>query len=85
MHGQTLDWKRFVDSQQLDFCREEIKVVRSHSTLPVTTNMMGFFKPLDYFKWAKELDIVSWDCYPDWTAAAYAAVRSSSAPLCQSG
>lgn len=84
VHGQTLDWKRFVDSQQLDFCREEIKVVRSHSTLPVTTNMMGFFKPLDYFKWAKELDIVSWDCYPDWhsgadelrTAAYAAAVHS---------
>lgn len=84
VHGQTLDWKRFVDSQQLDFCKEEIKVVRGHSTLPVTTNMMGFFKPLDYFKWAKELDIVSWDCYPDWhsgadelrTAAYAAAVHS---------
>ena len=47
-------------------CREEIRTVRRYSSLPVTTNMMSFFKPLDYFKWAKELDIVSWDCYGDW-------------------
>lgn len=84
VHGQSLDWKRFVDSQHLDFCREEIKAVRSQSSLPITTNMMGFFKPLNYFKWAKELDVISWDCYPDWhsgqdelrTAAYAAAVHS---------
>ncbi|MDE7415612.1 MAG: beta-galactosidase [Lachnospiraceae bacterium] len=70
VHGQNLDWKRFVDSQLLDFCKEEIKAVRSHSSLPVTTNMMEFFKSLNYFKWAKELDIVSWDSYPDWHSGA---------------
>ena len=25
---------------------------------------MGTYKGLDYFKWAKEMDIVSWDNYP---------------------
>jgi len=30
----------------------------------ITTNLMGTFKGLDYFKWAKEMDIVSWDNYP---------------------
>ena len=30
----------------------------------ITTNLMGTYKGLDYFKWAKELDIVSWDNYP---------------------
>lgn len=30
----------------------------------MTTNLMGFFKQLDYFKWAKYMDIVSWDSYP---------------------
>ena len=25
---------------------------------------MGTYKELDYFKWAKEMDIVSWDNYP---------------------
>ena len=32
----------------------------------VTTNLMGTFKGLDYFKWAKEMDVVSWDNYPSY-------------------
>jgi len=32
--------------------------------LPITTNMMGFYKTLDYQKWAKQLDFISWDNYP---------------------
>lgn len=28
--------------------------------------MMGAFKPLNYFKWARELDVVSLDNYPFW-------------------
>lgn len=84
VHGQNLDWRRFVSQQQLAFCKEEIRTVRCYSDRPVTTNMMGFFKPLDYFKWAKEMDIAAWDCYPDWhsgsdeleTAAGAAAAHS---------
>ena len=33
--------------------------------ISVTTNLMGFYKPLDYQKWAKDLDFISWDCYPE--------------------
>ncbi len=33
--------------------------------VPITTNFMGFFKPLDYWKWAAHEDIVSDDSYPD--------------------
>ena len=50
LHGLNLDWKRFMSSQQLDFCKEEIRTVRSYSALPVTTNLMAFFRPLDYFQ-----------------------------------
>ena len=54
-------------SEQLqDFCREEIRAVKTYSDLPVTTNMMMYFSPLDYDKWAKELDVISWDSYPSW-------------------
>ncbi len=70
LHGLNLDWKRFMSSQQLDFCKEEIRTVRSYSALLVTTNLMAFFRPLDYFQWAKVLDFVSWDCYPDWHSGA---------------
>lgn len=31
---------------------------------PITTNLMGTFKNLDYFEWGRELDVVSWDNYP---------------------
>jgi beta-galactosidase len=33
--------------------------------VPITTNFMGFFKPLDYWKWAAREDVVSHDLYPD--------------------
>lgn len=66
LDGLKLDWRRFVSDQILDFCKEERDVVREFSDRPVVTNLMGAFYPLDYFKWAKELDIVSLDNYPFW-------------------
>lgn len=35
--------------------------------LKITTNFLGTFKPLDYFKWAKYMDIISWDNYPSYS------------------
>ncbi len=66
MHGLKLDWRRFSSDRMLDFCKAEVAAVRTNSDLPVLTNMMGAFKPLDYFKWARELDVVSLDNYPFW-------------------
>ena len=66
LHGLKLDWKRFVSDQLLDFAKEEVAAVREYSDRPAVSNFMGAFKPLNYFKWAKELDIVSLDNYPFW-------------------
>ena len=67
LHGLNLDWKRFVSFQTADFIRHEVRSVREGgSSLPVTANLMHYFQTLDYFKLAKELDIVSWDTYPTW-------------------
>lgn len=66
LHGLNLDWKRFVSHQIQDFCMEEIRAVLKYSVLPVTTNMMEYFKPLDYFRFAPQLSIISWDNYPEW-------------------
>lgn len=67
LHGLNLDWKRFVTHQSADFMHHEIQAVREGgSDLPVTTNLMHYYKSLDYFKFAKDLDIVSWDTYPVW-------------------
>ena len=34
--------------------------------VPVTTNMMGTYSGLNYWKMAPVLDVVSWDSYPAW-------------------
>lgn len=67
LHGLNLDWKRFVTHQTADFIHQEVKALRrAGSSLPVTTNLMYYFGGLDYFKLAKELDVISWDTYPTW-------------------
>ena len=60
---QQLDFWRFSSDELLDCFRAEAAVLRAHSRHPVTTNFMSFFKPLDYFRWAAELDVVSNDHY----------------------
>lgn len=67
VHGLNLDWKRFVTYQTIDFMKNEIKPLKeANSDIPVTTNLMSTYDGLDYFKFAKELDVVSWDNYPEW-------------------
>jgi beta-galactosidase len=64
--GQLLDFDRFCSDELLECFRAETAVVRAASpTVPITTNFMGFFKPVNYWKWAKEVDVISDDSYPD--------------------
>lgn len=64
-HGLNIDYFRFMtDSQLACFCNER-DIIRSITPdIPITTNLMGAYKPLDYRQWAKEMDIIAWDCYP---------------------
>lgn len=63
---QCLDFKRFTNDAFLALHRMELAILRETTpAVPVTTNFMGFFKPLDYRAWAPELDFVAWDSYPD--------------------
>jgi beta-galactosidase len=39
---------------------------RAAPDLSVTTNLMGTYEGLDYFKLSRDLDLVSWDSYPCW-------------------
>lgn len=67
VHGQNLDWRRFVTDQTIDFYKHEIAPLKAMNTeLPCTTNMMDLFYDLDYRKLADELDVISWDAYPTW-------------------
>ncbi|NAZ76630.1 beta-galactosidase [Kineococcus sp. T13] len=62
--GITLDYLRFTSDNLLRTFREEKAAIREHSGLPVTTNFMGMYRPVDYHRWADDLDFASWDNYP---------------------
>lgn len=67
LHGLNLDWKRFVTDQTVDFMCAEVDALRQFSpNVPVTTNMMGLYPGLNYWKLAANVDVVSWDSYPSW-------------------
>ncbi|GBF74903.1 beta-galactosidase [Paenibacillus sp. 598K] len=73
VHGLNLDWRRFVSDQTIDFYLSEIAPLRELTPdIPVTTNFMGNypdmrpFTGLNYERFARHVDIVSWDAYPPW-------------------
>ncbi|MCJ1687547.1 beta-galactosidase [Rathayibacter sp. VKM Ac-2927] len=61
-----LDFRRFTSDALLELYTMERDILRaSGATQPITTNFMGAFPPLDYWKWAAEVDVVSDDNYVD--------------------
>ena len=63
--GLSVDYDRFLSDSLLENFKLERDIIRRYDpSTPITTNLMGTYKGLDYFKWAKEMDIVSWDNYP---------------------
>ncbi|MFC4057347.1 beta-galactosidase [Planomonospora corallina] len=61
-----LDYARFSVEEHLACFRREREAIRRHSDRPVTTNfMIPNCKPMDYWRWAGEVDVVSNDHYLD--------------------
>lgn len=86
VHGLNLDWRRFVTDQTISFYHNEIVPLREITpNIPITTNFMADtydlipFQGLDYSKFAKHVDVISWDAYPawhnDWESTADLAVK----------
>ncbi|MCC8044904.1 MAG: beta-galactosidase [Clostridiales bacterium] len=81
--GISLDYRRF-NSESIQRCFEtEAAEIRKYvPDAKITTNFMGTYKPIDYKKWAKSMDFVSWDNYPEnkspwsWTALVHDLMRS---------
>ncbi|GAC1401249.1 MAG: beta-galactosidase [Ktedonobacteraceae bacterium] len=63
--GQVLDYQRFMSDSLLECYLTEARILREITPeIPITTNFMNAFKPIDYFSWAPHLDIISNDSYP---------------------
>lgn len=70
--GQSLDYQRFMSDSLLGAYLVEANILHEVTPdVPVTTNFMAAFKPVDYFAWAPHLDIISFDLYPKITAPAW--------------
>jgi beta-galactosidase len=66
VHGLVLDWYRFKSDQVIDFFKAEAAPLKAiNPNIPITTNFHGV-NNLDYGKFAKEVDVISWDFYPAW-------------------
>ncbi|CQR46461.1 Beta-galactosidase GanA [Paraliobacillus sp. PM-2] len=78
VHGMNIDWKRFVTDQTISFYENETVPFRELTPdIPITTNFMSRnpemlpFHALDYDKFAKHVDVISWDSYPCWHHPAF--------------
>ncbi|WP_166240280.1 beta-galactosidase [Paenibacillus turpanensis] len=61
----SLDYRRFQSDSLLACYRLEYSELKKYTPdIAVTTNMMGTYPELDYFRWAPYLDVISWDNYP---------------------
>ncbi|MCD8348093.1 MAG: beta-galactosidase [Lachnospiraceae bacterium] len=75
--GISLDYSRFNSDSMLACYEAEAAAIRAFvPDAKITTNLMGTYKPLDYQKWAKSMDFVSWDNYPE-NGAPYARTAMS--------
>jgi beta-galactosidase len=63
--AQVLDFRRFSSDALLALCTAEHEVLRQVTPdIPATTNFMaGIFDGLDYWRWARTLDLVATDHY----------------------
>ncbi|WP_422934192.1 beta-galactosidase [Sinomonas sp. P47F7] len=65
--SQQVDFARFSSDSLLECFEAEAAIIRAHSDKPVTTNFMGsnmgLHAPIDYWRWAPRMDVVSNDHY----------------------
>ncbi len=65
--AMKLCWNRFISDSHISFYENEIAPLREITPdIPITTNLMRMHQGIDYQKFAKKMDLVSWDNYPHW-------------------
>lgn len=60
-----LDYSRFASDTWVKYQQIHIDILRRYTDKPITHNLMGHFSDIDYYKLSENLDIASWDNYPD--------------------
>lgn len=63
------NWREFVTASHIDYYQFEYKLIRKYSNLPITTNFhLSPFgeRALNYYQFAKHVDYLSLDLYPEW-------------------
>jgi beta-galactosidase len=64
--GQMLDYRRFMNASILKLYRGEVDAIRrAGASQPVFTNTVFGMKWLDQFEWARHVDYMAVDMYPD--------------------
>jgi beta-galactosidase len=59
-----LDYTRFMTDSNIGCYLEEYRAIKAVTpNIPVTTNISGYIKKLDQFRFADHLDIIGWDNY----------------------
>ncbi len=64
--GRRLDFHRFASDVLLELFVAERDLLREFTPpVPVTTNFFAFHRGVDARRWAREVDVVAFDMYPD--------------------
>lgn len=63
-----VNWTRFSTENHIGYYLFEKEIIQSKSDLPITTNFHGeqIDGWMDYYEFAKHVDYVSYDIYPEW-------------------
>ncbi len=64
--SQKLDLARFSNDEMLACFHAERNLLQAATPqVPVTTNLMGLFRPSDAWAWGQHMDLASLDSYPE--------------------
>ena len=57
----SIDYKRFQSDSLLGTYVTERDAIRAFDAMhPITTNLMDTYEGADYFRWGREMDVISW-------------------------
>ena len=64
--AHRLDFYEFSSDMVIEYAKDQVDIIRAHSSKAITTNYMGYFLEYDHHKFSQSLglDLATWDSYP---------------------